>query len=184
MKRFLLYLFRRIFIFADLRRPIIPWKINLLWYNKKVIGKYNVGDYLSVVVANYLLKRYKIKMFPHSTVRLSVIGSRLHCYDKNHVVSTLTNDWKKFIDKIVEAKLVISSSLHGIILAEAYGVPCIMLNDTETPDLFKYEDYYLSTGRKMVMAKNIDEALKMKNVEVPNLEIIQERLLAKFVSFK
>ena len=75
MKCFLLYLFRRIFIFADLRRPIIPWKINLLWYNKKIIGKYNVGDYLSVVVANYLLKRYKIKMFPHSTVRLSVIGS-------------------------------------------------------------------------------------------------------------
>ena len=75
MRSLLLHLFRKMFIFADFKRPIIPWKINLLWYNKKVNGKYNVGDYLSVVVTSYLLKRNKIKMFPHSTVRLSVIGS-------------------------------------------------------------------------------------------------------------
>lgn len=75
MRKLLLYVFRRTFVFANVRRPIKPFHINLLWYDKKVGGKYNVGDFLSVVVSKYLLERKGIKMFPHKTMRLSVIGS-------------------------------------------------------------------------------------------------------------
>ena len=41
-----------------------------------------------------------------------------------------------------KAKLVISSSLHGIILAETYGIPAILLMDKVTNNMFKYNDYY------------------------------------------
>lgn len=75
MRKLLLYVFRRAFVFANVRRPIKPFHINLLWYDKMVDGKYNVGDFLSVVVARYLLERKGIKVFPHKTMRLSVIGS-------------------------------------------------------------------------------------------------------------
>lgn len=93
----------------------------------------------------------------------------------------MTLDWKNFIDEIVSAKFVISSSLHGIILAEAYGVPCVMLKDTESDDFFKYEDYYRSTGRKhFFIANSVEEALDYRDVEVPDLRAMQEALLNKF----
>lgn len=50
-------------------------------------------------------------------------------FRKNHpnlyMVSMNTNDYKSVIDAIVSSKMVITSSLHGIILAEAYGVPAV-----------------------------------------------------------
>ncbi|MDD6786028.1 MAG: polysaccharide pyruvyl transferase family protein, partial [Eggerthellales bacterium] len=60
----------------------------------------------------------------------------------------LTSDYKGFIHELLASTLVISSSLHGIILAESYGVPAVLLNDNRVGfSLFKYEDWYFSTGR-------------------------------------
>ena len=38
---------------------------------------------------------------------------------------------RQAIDEIYNSKLIISSTLHGIILAEAYGIPAIMLDKIE-----------------------------------------------------
>lgn len=83
-------------------------------------------------------------------------------------------DYRKFIDRIVNAELVISASLHGIILAEAYGIPAIMLNDTPSEDITKYKDWYFSTGRKKFpIADCVEDALHMKVQTLP-LCVIQE----------
>jgi pyruvyltransferase len=37
---------------------------------------------------------------------------------------------------------VLSSSLHGIVLAEAFRIPARMLRLTENEPLYKYQDYY------------------------------------------
>lgn len=74
-------------------------------------------------------------------------------HDPN-AISTWVRDYKKFIDSLLEAKLVISSSLHGIILAEAYGIPAIMLCDTPSADITKYKDWYYSTDREEVPIAN------------------------------
>ena len=52
------------------------------------------------------------------------------------------------IRAIASAELVISSSLHGIILAEAYGVPVIPVREPGEPE-FKYRDYFEGTGREL-----------------------------------
>ena len=72
------------------------------------------------------VKRYAFRVVPHM-----VFGSAYP-----NVLSPHTADWKAFIDGLVQSELVISSSLHGIILAEAYGVPAILLNDHDM-NLFK-----------------------------------------------
>ena len=48
-----------------------------------------------------------------------------------HYIEIKTTNYKQFIDAIAQSDTVISSSLHGIILAEAYGVPTVYLKDTE-----------------------------------------------------
>ena len=88
---------------------------------------------------------------------------------------------QKVIDEITESNLVISSSLHGIIIAEAYGVPAIWLHNNEcSQDAFKFLDYYYSMGRKPIKASSIEEALLMKNDYVPDFSDLQHNLIESF----
>lgn len=78
-----------------------------------------------------------------------------------HVVYP-TDPWNEVVKKILDSKFVISSSLHGLIVAEAYGIPARLLRISEHEPLFKYEDYYLGTGRShYAYARSIEEALEM-----------------------
>ena len=115
-------------------------------------------------------KRFDYRVIPHMV------------YGKGYpnVLSPMTDDWKSFIDEIAQTKLVISSSLHGIILAEAYGVPAILLNDHDMK-LFKYRDYYFSTGRYVFpVANSVKEALSMTPAQLPVLETMQTKLMKAF----
>lgn len=98
-----------------------------------------------------------------------------------NTVSTLTSDWAGFVDAIVAADLVISGSLHGIILAEAYGVPAILLASAMDRDRFKYDDYYAGTGRSSYdVAQSVDQALALGGQPLPALDTLQEGLLRSF----
>lgn len=78
-----------------------------------------------------------------------------------HVVHP-TDPWDEIIEIILDSRFVIASSLHGIIIAEAFGIPARMLRITENEPLLKYEDYYLGTNRPCFrFAKSIEEALEM-----------------------
>jgi len=98
-----------------------------------------------------------------------------------NTISTITSDWQGFIDAIAGAELVISGSLHGIILAEAYGVPAILLGSAMDRDRFKYDDYYHGTGRTSYdVARTVDQALELGGQTLPALERCQEDLLRVF----
>ena len=80
---------------------------------------------------------------------------------------------------MVSVDVVISSSLHGIILAEAYGVPAVLLKPQI--DIVKYYDYYYSTGRiNFPMADSIKQAMQIKPVELPELDELRARLKEAF----
>lgn len=57
--------------------------------------------------------------------------------------------WQVVIDLICSCEFVLSSSLHGLILADAYGVPnqWVKFSDLLTGGSFKFEDYYSATGK-------------------------------------
>lgn len=98
------------------------------------------------------------------------------------LINAGTNDYKYIIHKILQSKKVISSSLHGIILAEAYGIPAVLLNINKELDLFKYKDYYLSTNRSNIpVAHSIEEAINMEPPKLPeNIEELQQNILESF----
>ncbi len=78
-----------------------------------------------------------------------------------HVVYP-TEPWLDVVQKILSAKFVISSSLHGLVVAEAYGIPARLLRVTENEHIFKYQDYYFGTGRNQFRyASSVEEALLM-----------------------
>jgi pyruvyltransferase len=65
------------------------------------------------------------------------------------------------VERIARSRLVVSSSLHGIIIAEALGLPARCVRSREQGD-FKYRDYYLGTGRgEYTVASTVEEALSL-----------------------
>lgn len=99
-----------------------------------------------------------------------------------NTINIITTDYRNEINQIVQSTMVISSSLHGIILAEAYGVPAVLLLK-EDQSTFKYEDWYHSTGRySVVIAHTLKEALSVKPMELPDLRLMQENVLQAFPS--
>ena len=57
--------------------------------------------------------------------------------------------WTDVIDQICSCEMIASSSLHGLIVSDAYGVPnCwITLSGQINGGLFKFYDYFSSVGR-------------------------------------
>ncbi|MDT0211478.1 polysaccharide pyruvyl transferase family protein [Curtobacterium sp. BRD11] len=82
------------------------------------------------------------------------------------------------IDRIRRSELVVGSSLHGVIIAEAFGVPAVLIAPKHE-DMFKYEDYYGGTGRTSFrVAASIDEAVKADLNDPPVFD--PEALLGAF----
>lgn len=80
-----------------------------------------------------------------------------------NVVSPLQG-WNRVIEQILQAKLVLASSLHGLIIAEVYGIPARYVRLSQTEDPFKYKDYYLGSGRlesELEFASSIEEGKEM-----------------------
>lgn len=101
---------------------------------------------------------------------------------EKNIAETLTNDWIGFINQIIASEFVISSSLHGIILAESYSIPAIFLDDGRVENIFKYMDYYASTNRlTFKRAKTVKEALSIgPNILPDNLDSLRMGLLKSF----
>ena len=87
----------------------------------------------------------------------------------------------KFLSRIVRAKKVISSSLHGIIIAESYGIPSVLLKNNNGEGDEKYHDYYQGTGRKTFhMCTTLEEALSVIPTALPDIKAIQNNLINSF----
>ena len=85
-------------------------------------------------------------------------------------------DWREVVASIVQCAKIISSSLHGIIIAEAYGVPAVWLRVTEREGTLKYHDYYLGTGREAQPVTTLTEAIRSPGNPLPdfNRDILLE----------
>lgn len=90
-----------------------------------------------------------------------------------------TENYREFIDIISSMKMVISSSLHGIIIAEVYGIPAVLLKPQV--DTLKYYDYYYGTGRlNFPVVSTLAEAKKVKPAYIPDFSEMRKTLKKTF----
>ncbi|MCV3273808.1 polysaccharide pyruvyl transferase family protein [Roseobacter sinensis] len=87
-------------------------------------------------------------------------------HSEGRVLNPRAPVWRVLKD-LYESEIVVSSSLHGFILAEAFGVKARLLRSTAEP-LFKYEDYLQGTGRSdLPLYDTIVEALSAPDHPAP-----------------
>lgn len=86
----------------------------------------------------------------------------------------------EILGAIAKARFVVGSSLHGIIVAESLGIPARAVRSATEPE-FKYQDYYLGTGRESIeIAEDIETAIAMGGAPMPGWD--PQALLKAFPS--
>lgn len=76
--------------------------------------------------------------------------------------------WTDVIDVICNASYVISESLHGLIVSEAYKIPSVWIEFIEHPDYwnFKFNDFYESIGKKSKAPIIVyNNSISLQNIE-------------------
>lgn len=92
--------------------------------------------------------RIRIGLIPHMVdARLPVVR---HLASQDGVkLIDIQGDLLEFVREVKSCDVVLSSSLHGLICADAYGIPnrWIMLSDGLVGGAFKFNDYYSGIGQ-------------------------------------
>ncbi|USD38671.1 polysaccharide pyruvyl transferase family protein [Ferrimonas sp. SCSIO 43195] len=117
-------------------------------------------------------KRYKLGVIPHFVDKNNLFFKR-ELPDWIKVIDVETKDVQAFINELCECEYIVSSSLHGIILADAYNVPScrISFSDKVTGGDFKFADYAMSVGRKEFRAVGVDSDHSLKSLLSLNFEL-------------
>jgi len=115
------------------------------------------------------------------------IGVMPHYHDKDAMrvsdssvlfIDVQDPDWRATLDRVVSCDVLVTSSLHGIIVADAYGVPVVWVQPTNAikGGQFKFRDYFEGTDReghlsnwKHGLAKLVDEAEASPTLDLSGL---------------
>ncbi len=93
-------------------------------------------------------KKYQIGVIPHCFEWNEPFFRAAQQWN-NALMIDITGEIEDVVDQIVSCEKIISSSLHGIICADSYGIPSLWLYVSDKPkgDGFKFRDYFSSVGR-------------------------------------
>jgi hypothetical protein len=102
---------------------------------------------LPILIPNTTTKKYKLGIIPHF-VDYESIQCRFTSHPNVKVINMMTDDIVKTTNEIIECEKIISSSLHGVIVSHAYGIPALWVkfSDKLTGDNVKFYDYFESIG--------------------------------------
>ncbi len=134
--------------------------------------KCSVGD--PGLLAYYLqeaniTKRFSIGIIPHwRENELSIVNDLYRNY-ANPLLINLRNPPELVLHQIAECETIITSSLHGAVVADAFGIPNVLVKVSDMPstDGFKYGDYYSVFGQH-------GYRLDLRLTDLPSIENIRK----------
>ena len=93
-------------------------------------------------------KKYELGIIPHYVDKDNAVLDKLKDIPEVRIIDVAIGI-NRFVDEICSCEKIASSSLHGIIAADAYGIPSIWLkfSDKIVGSGFKFMDYLLSVKR-------------------------------------
>jgi pyruvyltransferase len=144
-------------------------------------------------------------IYPEPVKQIYELGIIPHFVDKDHrIVEKWKNRFKdkaliidvlrppsKVIKDIKKCKHIISSSLHGLIIADAYSIPNIrfIIKETQPPVTYKFADYYsvLNNESDLIKAtgdESLEYLLSHMRLHIKEVKVVQENLNQLFLGLK
>ena len=115
-------------------------------------------------------KQYKLGIIPHYVDQENPLVAELsHLYGGNVCIIKMQDysDWKDVVDNINRCEQIISSSLHGLILSDAYNIPNVWVefSDKVIGQGFKFRDYFSSVERENMEPMRMQSLVKEEDIE-------------------
>jgi pyruvyltransferase len=92
-------------------------------------------------------KHYDVGIIPHYIDRKSFQSRFLVDKEIDYTIIDIeTNKIERFIDHVLRCRFIVSSSLHGLIISQSYGIPAIWVefSNNVIGSGFKFDDYFES----------------------------------------
>lgn len=172
--------FRKKMIFCATRGELSKKRV------EKILGK-SLGDIPTCdggILASELLekmpeKKYKVGIIPHIKEQNEKEFKELEDRFENSVIIDLLADPLGVVKQIAECEYIISSSLHGLIVADSFHIPNIHVKVTNNMfgDGFKFDDYFSGYGieHNQFRASEITNEEFIKNHWIVPEEKIEEK---------
>lgn len=99
---------------------------------------------LPLVIPPAVKKEYKLGIIPHWTEADAFIKK---FGDKYKIIDLRSDDVIDVVNQITSCEYVLSTSLHGVIVSHAYGIPALWIKEGYIhTDGFKFKDYFSSVN--------------------------------------
>jgi pyruvyltransferase len=111
-------------------------------------------------------KKFKLGIIPHY-IDKSHMWLKYAYNNKNvKIIDIQTNNFEGFIDDILSCEKIVSSSLHGIILADAYKVDSLWIEFSKKVygDGFKFYDYFQSINKTVKSPFQINQQTTIEEI--------------------
>ena len=141
-------LFRRKLEFCAVRGELSKKRIEKLIGHSLNIPTCDGGILASKLIDEPVEKKYKVGIVPHIKEQNEKVFRDLNGRFENSIIIDLLADPLECVRQIASCEYVISSSLHGLIVADSFHIPNVHLKVTNNMmgDGFKFDDYYSGYG--------------------------------------
>lgn len=112
-------------------------------------------------------KKYKYGIIPHFSHGGNTWLANFNDNPDVKVIDVIDPTINRFVDEVNECEIILTSSLHGLICADSYGIPSYWVdlreNLNDNINWFKFKDYFMSVGRppvgpyQITKSTNLDE---------------------------
>jgi pyruvyltransferase len=111
-------------------------------------------------------KKYKLGIIPHFIDKDNEWLKNIKQDDEIKIIDIQNPNIFTFIDEVLSCEKIASSSLHGIIVADAYNIPSLWVefSDKVIGNGFKFLDYFLSVKRKDTKPLIINKETSIRNI--------------------
>lgn len=111
-------------------------------------------------------KKYKLGIVPHYLDKDNIWLKSLVVNQDILILNIQEKNPFDFVDSLLSCEKIASSSLHGIIVADAYSIPSIWVEFSKkvVGDGFKFKDYFQSVGRCEEEPFRIQEDLSVDQI--------------------
>lgn len=110
--------------------------------------------------------RFRLGLIPHYVDHGHPALSRFEA-DPECTVLDIKSATETLVDQVCECEAIASSSLHGLIVAQAYGIPSVWvrLSSALEGGDFKFQDYYASLGWREAAPVTLEDATRPSLLE-------------------
>ncbi len=111
-------------------------------------------------------KKYKLGIVPHYVDRDNAWLEKLKNDKDIKILNIQEPNLYTFIDEVLQCEKIASSSLHGLIIADAYDIPSIWIefSDKIVGGGFKFLDYFASVEREDTEPLKIDSTTEVETI--------------------